>query len=104
MWAVSKRSLQIARAAEALKKKHIHEPHYYLESLAVAPGARGQGLASKLVRPFLAQAEAQSFRVYLDTFNEANVRIYEHYGFVCREQRDVPELGLQLWLLQYPDQ
>jgi ribosomal protein S18 acetylase RimI-like enzyme len=96
--------LQIARATEALKKDYLHEPHYYLESLAVAPDAQGQGLASKLVRPFLAQAEAQSLSVYLDTFNVSNVGLYEHYGFVCREQRNVPELGLQLWLFQYSAQ
>jgi ribosomal protein S18 acetylase RimI-like enzyme len=104
IWAVSKRSLQVARATAALKKKYVHEPHYYLEALAVAPEAQRQGLASKLVRPFLAQAAAQSLNVYLDTFNEANVRIYEHYGFVCRERWNVPELGLPLWLLQYSAQ
>lgn len=102
MWAVSKRSLQIGRATEALRKHHVNQPHYYLEALAVAPGAQGQGLASKLVRPFLARADAQGLSVYLDTFNKANVPIYEHYGFVRREQRDLPDLGLQLWLLQRP--
>lgn len=101
MWSVLKRSLQLARATAALKKKHVHEPHYYLEALAVAPEAQGQGLASKLVRPFLAQAQAQSLSVYLDTSNASNVRIYEHYGFVCRERRDVSEIGLSFWLLQY---
>lgn len=102
--AVSKRSLQIGRAAEVLKKQYVHPPCYYLEALAVAPEAQGQGLASKLVRPFLAQADAQALSVYLDTFNAANVPIYEHYGFVCREQREVPELGLRLWLFQRPAQ
>lgn len=102
MWPVSKRSLQIGRATEVLKKQYVHPPCYYLEALAVAPEAQGQGLASKLVRPFLAQADAQALSVYLDTFNAANVPLYEHYGFVCLERREVPDLGLQIWLLQHP--
>ena len=104
MLAASKRSLQIGRVTETLKKQYVDQPCYYLEGLAVAPEARGQGLASKLVRPFLARADAQALSVYLDTFKEANVPIYEHYGFVCRKQHAVPELGLQIWLLQRPVQ
>jgi ribosomal protein S18 acetylase RimI-like enzyme len=100
---VSKRLWQISRPTEVVKKEHIREPnYYYLEAVAVAPEAQGQGLASKLIRPFLAQADAQSMSMYLDTFKESNVRIYKHYGFVCLEQRDVPELGLRLWLMRRP--
>lgn len=49
-----------------------------------------------------ADADAQSLHVYLDTFDEFNVRIYGHFGFAGREQRELPELGLPCRLLQYP--
>lgn len=99
---IMKRSLKIALVAKAIRKYALHEPHYYLEFLAVAPDAQGQGWASKLLRPLLAQADAQACTVFVDTFKPANVLLYEHFGFVNHKQQTLGALGLQIFLLRRP--
>jgi ribosomal protein S18 acetylase RimI-like enzyme len=98
----------LARAApifgrvDALRRRHAPEPHYYLNTLGVAPAARGRGRASALVRPVLAQADARGLTAYTETLTPENVPIYERYGFVVREEAAVPEAGLRIWALQRP--
>lgn len=59
----------------------IRQPHYYLEILGVAPQYRGQGFASKLLRPVLEHADANRRKCYLETQSQENVALYEHFGF-----------------------
>lgn len=67
-----------------IEKAHIRiikRSHYYLELLGVDERFQGMGFASKLVRPVLEHAD-QSRRVcYLETQNEKNVVLYQHFGF-----------------------
>ena len=67
-----------------VEKAHIRiikQPHYYLELLGVDEKFQGMGFASKLLKPVLAHAD-QSRRVcYLETQNEKNVVLYQHFGF-----------------------
>ncbi|MBI3159167.1 MAG: GNAT family N-acetyltransferase [Chloroflexi bacterium] len=98
--------LGIARARpaldlqDALHKKHAPAPHYYLDNIGVLAEARGKGLASLLIRPFLQQADAQHVAAYTDTYTDANVPLYEHFGFEVVEEAAVPALGLTLWALR----
>lgn len=100
--------LGIARARpaldvqEALHKKHAPEPHYYLDNIGVLAEARGKGLASLLIRPFLQQADAQHVAAYTDTYTAANVPLYEHFGFKVVEEAAIPSLGLTVWALHRP--
>lgn len=87
----------IFRRFEEMQKKYAPEPHYYLNTISVAPTAQGKGLASKLIKPFLARADAQQVSVYTETMTPANVTLYEHYGFRCMEHYRVPNTGLNLW-------
>ena len=66
---------------EKVHVRIIKWPHYYLELLGVDEKFQGMGFASKLLKPVLAHAD-QSRRVcYLETQNEKNVVLYQHFGF-----------------------
>ncbi|MBC7813928.1 MAG: GNAT family N-acetyltransferase [Burkholderiales bacterium] len=85
--------------AEAMQKLYAPEPHFYLNAIGVLPEAQGKGLASKLIRPFLARADAQGVSTYTETMTTSNVPLYEHYGFQCMEDYRVPKTELHLWAL-----
>lgn len=101
-------ALALPRAApifsrfEALRRRYAPEPHYYLSAVGVLPSAQGRGLASALIRPILAQADARGLTAYLETMTDENVPLYERYGFVVREQLAVPESDLRMWALYRP--
>ena len=48
---------------------------------AVRPPMRGCGVATKLMRAVQQYADQRKLMVSLETHNEKNVRMYEHYGF-----------------------
>jgi predicted GNAT family N-acyltransferase len=64
-----------------LKKKLISEPYWYLDTVVVSPDYQGKGFASKMIRPFLSEANTRGEKVYLETQNMKNVPVYEKYGF-----------------------
>lgn len=82
---------------DEFKQKHVHGPHYYLNTISVAPEAQGQGLASKLIRPFLDEADTQGLPVYTETMTPSNVGLYTHYGFKVMEEYRFPGTDLYLW-------
>ena len=67
--------------AEKAHIRIIRRPHYYLELLGVDEQFQGMGYASKLVKPVLAHADQSRRCCYLETQNEKNVALYQHYGF-----------------------
>jgi ribosomal protein S18 acetylase RimI-like enzyme len=63
------------------KKRLVSEPYWYLDTVVVSPDYQGKGFASKMIKPFLSEANAKGEKVYLETQNIKNVPIYEKYGF-----------------------
>lgn len=57
--------------------------HGYLVMVGVRPQAQGQGLGRRLVEDAIARtrADLRATGIALDTENEANVRLYERWGF-----------------------
>jgi ribosomal protein S18 acetylase RimI-like enzyme len=92
------RAVKIFRIIEDLQSKYNQESDYYLNMLAVSPEAQGQGFASKLVKPFLDKAEAESTGVYVETMTLSDVRLHEHFGFQCMEEKQV-KAGFSIWAL-----
>lgn len=97
-----------ARAAlnqlDSMHKKYADGPHFYLDNLGVLASARGKGLSSKLIRPFLEMADSQKVITYTDTVTPANVPLYEHFGFECVEQSHIPSMGITVFALRRPVQ
>jgi ribosomal protein S18 acetylase RimI-like enzyme len=96
------RAKSALQAQEALHQKYATQPHFYLDNIGVLSAARGKGLASRLIRPFLEQAEAQQAGFYTDTYTVSNVALYEHFGFECVEECPITNTGLTLWALLRP--
>ena len=89
----------LLKKVDRMHKKYAPEKHYYLDTLGVSPKYWNQGLASKLVKPFLQKAEKESKSVYLETMTERNVGMYEHFGFKNMEHAYFPKQDLSVWAL-----
>ncbi len=48
---------------------------------AVRPSMQGKGIASRLMRPVIHYADEKKLMISLETHNEKNIPMYEHYGF-----------------------
>lgn len=96
---IFRRAIPIFSQFERMHRHYAPMPHYYLSTIGVLPELHGQGRASRLIQPVLAQADAQRCVVYTETMTPSNVPIYEHYGFVCQEQFQVPQTTLSIWSL-----
>jgi ribosomal protein S18 acetylase RimI-like enzyme len=96
------RAKAILKQIDVLHEKHAGVPHYYLDNIGVLPSARGKGISSKLIRPFLEKADAGKTPVYTDTVTRSNVALYEHFGFQCVEECLVAGTGVTVWALLRP--
>jgi len=96
------RARKIVQKIDELHVKYADQPHFYLDNLGVLPSAQGQGLASKLIRPFLDLADEQKVVSYTDTVTKKNVPFYEHFGFECVEEAEIPATGITVWALRRP--
>jgi GNAT superfamily N-acetyltransferase len=95
-------TIPIFAHVDRMHNQYAAEPHYYLRLIGIAPPAQGKGRASLLIKPLLAQADAERTSVYTETMVPSNVPMYEHYGFVCREQFPIPGTDLAIWALYRP--
>lgn len=96
------RARAIIRETDGLHKQYASEPHFYLDNIGMLPAAQGQGWSSRLIRLFLARADAQGAVVYTDTVTEDNVPFYQHFGFQCMDARPVPGTGITVYALRRP--
>lgn len=82
----------------ALGAAHPDRPHWYLATLGVAPESAGAGVGGALLRSRLMRCDARGQAAYLESSKEANIAVYEHFGFVARGRVDVPG-GPSLWTM-----
>ena len=73
--------------------------HWFLQAIGVAPQIQGEGYAGKLLRPMLARMDEEGIPCYLETLEEQNVPLYEHFGFEVIEKSNVPETSLTNWAM-----
>lgn len=98
-----RRAREILSQIDANHKKHAPEPHFYLDNLGVLASARGQGLSSKLIRPFLEMADSEQVIAYTDTVTRSNVPLYQHFGFELVEENLIEDTGITTYALKrYP--
>lgn len=87
------------RTSENARKRHAYFPHWCLFLLAVEPAYQGKGYASALLKPMLARIDSERLPCYLDTTEERNVSLYQHYGFRVAEVSKVPNTDINLWAM-----
>ncbi len=96
---VASKTSKIFDRLEQMRKLHAPGRHFYLVSIGVLPASQGKGLASRLIRYKLADADARGFGTYVETMTEMNVPIYEHFGFELKEKWDLPKTNLSTWAM-----
>ena len=96
------RARAVIQRIDSLHKSYAAGPHYYLDNLGVLASARGQGVSSGLIRPFLNMADQQRVVAYTDTVTQSNVALYEHFGFRCVEASQVAGTGITVWAMRRP--
>lgn len=88
------RLMTFSNAVDEIHKKHAPFPHYYLFFIGVDPAYQKKRIASRLITPMLGWLDTRKLPCYLNTQNEKNVGLYEHYGFEVIEQVILPESGI----------
>ncbi len=71
--------------------------HWYFFTLGVDPNFQGKGFASSLIRPMLARIDEEQLQCYLETSNEKNVAIYQHFGFKVLKKYQIPGSNVINW-------
>ncbi len=95
-----RRARDVLGQIDANHKKHASAPHFYLDNLGVLAPSRGQGLSSKLIRPFLEMADSQNVIAYTDTVTRSNVPLYQHFGFDLVEENFIASTGITTYALR----
>lgn len=85
-----------------LTAHHPSVPHAHLVFLGVRPDRQGQGLGSTILKRTLADVDAQHLPAYLETATEANVRLYQRYGFEVSAELRCPPDGPVFWTMLRP--
>jgi len=83
----------------AVHKRLAPFKHWFLLTIGVAPQFQGKGFASRLIRPMLARIDEQGLPCYLETMDEKNVRLYEHFGFRVIAKFAIPQTELTTWAM-----
>ena len=73
--------------------------HWFLQTIGIAPQFQGKGYAGKLLRPMLSKIDEEGLPCYLETLDEQNVSLYEHFGFKIVDKSNVPETSLTNWAM-----
>ncbi len=98
-----KRLLAFAEEVDVYHKKHVSGRHCYLFFIGVDPRFQGRGYGGTLIRPMLDRMDGRGMACYLNTQNERNISLYEHFGFSVVEQISLPGSGiLHTGMIRYP--
>jgi len=73
--------------------------HWFLEVIGVDPRFQGKGYAGKLLRSMLARTDKEGLPCYLETLNEQNALLYEHFGFEVVEKSTITGTSLTNWAM-----
>ncbi len=73
--------------------------HWFLQTVGVDPQFQGKGHGSALLAPMLARIDEEGLPCYLETLDEKNVPLYEHFGFRVAEESTIPGTSLTNWAM-----
>jgi len=71
--------------------------HWFLQAIGITPGFQGKGFASMLLRPMLSKIDKEYLPCYLETIDEKNISMYEHYGFKIIDISNIPDTKFTNW-------
>ena len=90
----------LTKAVEEAKKSLNLGPYIHLLIMGVSQEFQGKGFGGQLLRAIIEEAEIENLPIYLETQKEANVSLYEKYGFSVKKKVILPDpLNLPMWLM-----
>jgi len=90
----------LTKAVEEAKKSLNLGPYIHLLIMGVSQEFQGKGFGGQLLRAIIEKAEIEKLPIYLETQKEANVSLYEKYGFSVKKKVILPDpLNLPMWLM-----
>jgi GNAT superfamily N-acetyltransferase len=84
-------------ADRAISRHHPHEPHWYLDYIAVEPGSQGRGAGSALLEPMLRRCDEDGMPTYLNAGSPRSRDLYARHGFEARAEVRLPFGGPPVW-------
>ncbi|MFC1964735.1 GNAT family N-acetyltransferase [Chloroflexota bacterium] len=75
----------LTKAVEGAKKNLNLGPYIHLLIMGVSQEFQGKGFGGKLLRAVIEKSEIERVPIYLETTKEANVSLYEKYGFSVKK-------------------
>jgi len=90
---------QCGEHLDAVHQRLAPFKHWFLQTIGVDPQFQGKGYASKLLKPMLVRIDEEGLPCYLETLDEKNVPLYEHFGFNVIDKSNVPEADLTNWAM-----
>jgi len=92
----SSRQGPVTATIDSAHKRHAPFRHWFLQAIGADPAYQGKGYAGRLLKPMLARIDRENMPCYLDTEEERNVLIYQHYNFKVLEEAEIPGTGIIL--------
>jgi ribosomal protein S18 acetylase RimI-like enzyme len=86
------------RWEELIAEHHPREPHWYLQTLSIAPEFQRRGAGTTLIQPGLDRADADGLGAYLETQRESNIPYYRRFGFELTGEISLED-SPPLWLM-----
>lgn len=86
-------------ALSAIRKLHIKQPHYYLQTVGVHPDHKGKGVGGLFMRELCDMADQAGVAAYLETSNPANLGFYRRFRFEELDRLDTPGGGPPIWTM-----
>jgi ribosomal protein S18 acetylase RimI-like enzyme len=100
---ISKMAL-VSKYVTNTRRQHVSVPHWHLFPMGVDPPNQGKGYASALLRPMFKRIDAEGIACYLETQNERNVSLYQHYGFKVIHAETIPSTDIMTWsMIRFQD-
>ena len=87
----------VSEIYNSFHNKYANFPNWDLIMITVDPLHQGTGYASMLIKPKLKEIDKQNLPCYLETQNENNVSLYEHFGFELVGEIKVPNSNVNYY-------
>ncbi len=76
---------RVIKTLDAIQKRHIQEPHFYLSIIGTEPSTQGRGAGKAAMAPVLERCDETGTFAYLESSNVKNVPFYGAQGFQTLE-------------------
>lgn len=88
---------EINHYTTSFRNSIIQPPYYQLSPIGVIPEMQGKGFGNKLLKPMFERFDDKKIICFLETQTEANIPLYQKYGFRVLKEGKIPNTNLHHW-------